>query len=71
MTNAEKRLHQGLQEGMEQQPFGFAAYSEKAAESTGFSNYAYWGSTIKVFLKNRTATALLPPGSTWVQPPKT
>ena len=59
MTNAEKRLHQGLQESVEQQPFGFAAYSEKAAESTGFSNYAYWGSTIKVFLKNRTATALL------------
>ena len=32
---------------------------ETAAERTGYSNYSYWGSTIRVFSKNKVAMAML------------
>jgi len=34
-------------------------YNPEAAEHTGFSNYSYWNSTLKVFMKNRAAVYLL------------
>lgn len=34
-------------------------YSEAAAEQTGYSNYSYWGSTVRVFLKNKLAVTML------------
>ena len=34
-------------------------YDETAAEKTGYSNYSYWGSTLRVFLKKRVAVFLL------------
>ena len=39
--------------------FSPASYDESMAERTGFSNYSYWGSTFRVFLKNRVAVFLL------------
>lgn len=39
--------------------FEFAAYDADAGERGGYSNYSYWRSTIKVFLKNKTAVFLL------------
>jgi oligopeptide transport system permease protein len=39
--------------------FDFAHYDEQAAERTGYSDYSYWGSTVKVFLKNKVAVTLL------------
>ncbi len=39
--------------------FEFADFDEKAAEKTGYSNYSYWGATIKMFMKNKVAMFLL------------
>ncbi len=39
--------------------FQFAEYDEQAAERVGYSNYSYWGSTVRVFLKNKVAVLLL------------
>lgn len=39
--------------------FEFAVVDEKKAEETGYSNYSYWRSTWKSFLKNRLAVILL------------
>ncbi len=39
--------------------FEFASFDESAGERTGYSNYSYWGSTLRVFLKNRVALVLL------------
>ena len=39
--------------------FSFAEYDEKEAEKTGYSNYSYWGSTVRMFFKNRGAVAVL------------
>jgi oligopeptide transport system permease protein len=36
-----------------------AEFSEEKAESTGYSNYSYWGSTFRAFLKNKIAVVLL------------
>jgi oligopeptide transport system permease protein len=39
--------------------FEFAEYDERAAERGGYSSYSYWGSTLRIFLKNKTAVFLL------------
>lgn len=36
-----------------------AEFHEEAAEATGYSNYSYWGSTFRAFLKNKVAVLLL------------
>ena len=43
----------------ERDPFGFASYDHADAERSGYSNYSYWGSTVRVFMKNRVAVFLL------------
>ena len=55
--HAEDKLHRGLEE--QAADFQFAPYSQEAAEATASSDYSYWGSTVKVFLKNRLAATLL------------
>ena len=40
-------------------PFDVAPYDPERAEKSGYSNYSYWGSTFRVFLKNRMAVTLL------------
>ena len=39
--------------------FSFAEFNEAEAERTGYSNYSYWGSTLRMFFKNRGAVAIL------------
>lgn len=39
--------------------FELAGYDEAAAERTGYSNYSYWGATVRMFFKNKTAVAML------------
>ena len=34
-------------------PFGFAEYNHVNAERTGYSDYSYWKSTIRIFLRNQ------------------
>ncbi len=56
MSKKEERTVQAIEDAA---LFTFAEYDEKAGERTGYSNYSYWGSTIRVFLKNRTAVFTL------------
>ncbi len=35
--------------------FGLAIVDESEAERTGYSNYSYWGSTVRMFFKNKVA----------------
>ena len=39
--------------------FEVVPYNEEAAERSGYSNYSYWGSTVRMFMKNKTAMAML------------
>jgi oligopeptide transport system permease protein len=39
--------------------FEFAEFDESAGERIGYSNYSYWRSTMRVFLKKRTAVLFL------------
>lgn len=58
----EKRMQDELKarrEAAQRDPFGFASYDHDEAERGGYSNYSYWGSTLRVFMKNRVAVFLL------------
>ena len=61
----EKALSEQLQNELnepainEDELFVLADYDESAAEKSGYSNYSYWQSTIRVFLKNKVAVFLL------------
>ncbi len=39
--------------------FSFAEYDEEAGERVAYSNYSYWGSTVRMFFKNKTAVVML------------
>lgn len=39
--------------------FERAEYNEQAAEKTGYSNYSYWGSTVRAFARNKLALSML------------
>lgn len=56
MSAKEKAAVQAIED---QSLFTFAEYDEEAAERIGYSNYSYWGSTVRVFLKNKVALTLL------------
>lgn len=56
MTAREQKTLEGIEE---QALFTFARYDAAAAERTGYSDYSYWRSTIRVFLRNKTAIFLL------------
>lgn len=63
----QKKLEAALAAGQEKQLspeeenalFTPARFSEEQAETTGYSNYSYWGSTFRAFLKNKFAVVLL------------
>ncbi len=61
----EKALSAQLQNDLEQplpnedDLFVLADYDETAAEKSGYSNYSYWQSTLRVFFKNKVAVLLL------------
>jgi oligopeptide transport system permease protein len=46
-------------DGPEAELFEFAGYDPSAAEKSGYSDYSYWGSTVRVFLKNKVAVFFL------------
>ena len=39
--------------------FEFAPYDHTSGERTGYSNYSYWGSTVKAFFQNKAALVAL------------
>lgn len=43
----------------EKELFEFAGYDEASGEKIGYSNYSYWGSTLRAFLKNKMAVTLM------------
>lgn len=43
----------------EQELFSFVEYSHEEAEKTGYSEYSYWRSVFKTFLRNKFAVALV------------
>ncbi|MGN0754479.1 MAG: ABC transporter permease subunit [Aristaeellaceae bacterium] len=61
----EKALSEQLQKELkepeinEDELFVLAEYDETAAEKSGYSNYSYWQSTLRVFFKNKVAVFLL------------
>ncbi len=60
----EKALSEQLQNEMkpemnEDELFTLAEYDQSAAEKSGYSNYSYWQSTLRVFFKNKVAVFLL------------
>ena len=61
----EKALSEQLQNELNQNEinedelFVLADYDASAGEKSGYSNYSYWQSTIRVFLKNKVAVFLL------------
>ena len=54
-----KGVKDHLSEPVEKSLLEFASYDSAAAEKTGYSNYSYWGSTFRCFLKNKVAMSLL------------
>ena len=54
-----KGVKDHLSEPIEKSLLEFASYDSEAAEKTGYSNYSYWGSTFRAFLKNKVAMSLL------------
>ncbi len=40
-------------------PFDFVEFDANAGERIGYSNYSYWGCTVRVFFKNKVAVLLL------------
>ena len=61
----EKALSQQIKQEVEQpvvnedELFVLADYDESAGEKSGYSNYSYWQSTLRVFFKNKVAVFLL------------
>lgn len=53
------KLTDNLTESISDDLFLFAEYDESAAKRAGYSNYSYWRSTWKVFLKNKIAVFLM------------
>ena len=58
-------LSRQLQDRLDAQPmterelFSFARFDHAAAERSGYSNYSYWGSTLRTFFKNKVAVFFL------------
>ena len=51
-----KKLENGISDA---DLFKRATLDNAAAERTGYSDYSYWGSTLRVFRKNRVAMLML------------
>ena len=56
MTAREEKTVQAIED---QSMFEFAEFDEQAGERTGYSDYSYWRSTVRMFLKNKTAVIML------------
>jgi oligopeptide transport system permease protein len=56
VTAREEKTVQAIED---QSMFEFAEFDEQAGERTGYSDYSYWRSTVRMFLKNKTAVIML------------
>lgn len=56
---AEKLNNQLQQELSDEELFSFAEFNPENAERGGYSNYSYWGSTIRAFFQNKSAVFFL------------
>ena len=54
-----KGVKDNIAEPIEKSMLEFAVYDSAEAEKAGYSNYSYWGSTFRAFLKNKVALGLL------------
>ena len=54
-----KGVKDHISDRLENAKFEFAAYDSEAAEKGGYSNYSYWRSTFRCFLKNKVSLSLL------------
>ena len=54
-TLMEDNLNEEQIAGLDSDLFGLAIVDESEAERTGYSNYSYWGSTVRMFFKNKVA----------------
>ncbi|MBR4359147.1 MAG: ABC transporter permease [Clostridia bacterium] len=52
-------LEQAIEEQITKKDLQFAAYDPEAGERSGYSNYSYWGSTLRCFFKNRVAAGFM------------
>lgn len=60
IESLEKSLNESLSNALsEEERFQFAEFDEAEVERSGYSNYSYWRSTLKMFSKNRIAMFLL------------
>ena len=55
-TQLEEELNPELSD---EELFSFAAFDPENAERGGYSNYSYWGSTVRTFFQNRSAVFFL------------
>lgn len=55
----EQSMQQSLNNMSDEELFSFANHDPSAAEKTGYSDYSYWASTVKVFFKNKVAIFFL------------
>lgn len=64
----EKKAESGIKQALDdmtgpgmstEELFSFAEYNEEEAQRTGYSDYSYWGSTVRLFLKNKGAVFML------------
>lgn len=56
-THLEDQL--SAEEMTDEERFSFAGFDASAAERGGYSNYSYWGATVRAFLKNKVAVFFL------------
>lgn len=54
-----KGVKESIAQPVEKSMLEFASYDSAAAEKGGYSNYSYWGSTFRAFLKNKVAMGLV------------
>ncbi|MBQ6256011.1 MAG: ABC transporter permease [Clostridia bacterium] len=52
-------LETAVEEQIRAEDLSFAPYNPEAGERGGYSNYSYWGSTFRCFLKKRTAVGFM------------
>ena len=53
------QVTEGVTQAIAADAFTFAEYDESAGEKVAWSDYSYWGSTFRMFFKNRVAVTLL------------
>ena len=59
LLNAKEDLNTEEMQGLSNDLFQKADYDASQAERIGYSNYSYWGSTLRMFFKNKLAVAML------------